>query len=363
MTPSPAALSGAQPAVKVRLQFVDNLRVLLTMLVVAHHAAQAYGPTGGAWPVGSEARSPLLGLLITVNSMFFMGLFFFVSGYFTPGALERKGPRAFLVDRIWRFGIPCALVLVLTSLFLGKPEFLHLWFIVDLLALNALYALVAPRLIGASSPGRPSVTVTGVHLALFILAIAALTAVVRAWYRVDEWVNFLWLLPIEPAHWVQYGALYGAGLWAARSVWLARLPERLGASSLIVAGALIAGFAAYRFWPDRDFSWFDTGGANARNVAYALLENALGVTLGLGLLWLFRRHFDRQPAWAAAFSADAYGIYCIHLPIVIAAQLLIAPWSVGPLVKFTCVTVLSLAGSWAATRWLLRSTALGRRIF
>ena len=37
-----------QPA---RLYYADNLRVCLVMLVVAHHAAQAYGPTGGFWPI------------------------------------------------------------------------------------------------------------------------------------------------------------------------------------------------------------------------------------------------------------------------------------------------------------------------
>ncbi len=355
MTSTPAAATR-------RLHFVDNLRVLLTTLVVAHHAAQAYGPTGGAWPVGAEVRSPALGFLITVNSMFFMGLFFFVSGYFTPGALERKGPRAFVIDRLWRLGIPSALVLGLTAIFRGKPEFLHLWFIVDLLALNALYAVAAPRLARGAPADRPA-RITAGHLALLVLAITALTALVRVGYPVDRWVNFLGVLPIEPAHWVQYAALYGAGLWAARSAWLTRFPDRLGAGSLVAALMLVGGFAAYRFWPGRDFTWFATGGTGAESLAYALLENAIAVTLGLGLLWLFRRHFDRQPGWAAAFSADAYGIYCVHLPVVIAVQLLLVPVPAGPLVKFALATPCALAASWGATRWLLRSSALGRRIF
>lgn len=31
-----------------RLYFIDNLKIALIMLVVAHHAGQAYGP-GGWW--------------------------------------------------------------------------------------------------------------------------------------------------------------------------------------------------------------------------------------------------------------------------------------------------------------------------
>ncbi len=41
-----------------RLYFVDALRVTLTILVVAHHAGQAYGPTGGEWPVSEPRRTP-----------------------------------------------------------------------------------------------------------------------------------------------------------------------------------------------------------------------------------------------------------------------------------------------------------------
>ena len=34
-----------------RLVFIDALRVAAIAFVIIHHAAQAYGPTGGFWPV------------------------------------------------------------------------------------------------------------------------------------------------------------------------------------------------------------------------------------------------------------------------------------------------------------------------
>jgi len=37
---------------------------------------------------------------------FSMSLFFFVSGYFIPASLERKGTNTFILDRLKRLGIP-----------------------------------------------------------------------------------------------------------------------------------------------------------------------------------------------------------------------------------------------------------------
>lgn len=38
----------------MRLFYFDNLRIALTVLVIAHHTGQAYGPTGGWWYVQEQ---------------------------------------------------------------------------------------------------------------------------------------------------------------------------------------------------------------------------------------------------------------------------------------------------------------------
>ena len=68
----------------IRLFGLDKLRVALTFLVIAHHAAQAYGPNGGGWPIFNDERSAVLGPFFSVNAAFFMGLFFLIAGYFVP---------------------------------------------------------------------------------------------------------------------------------------------------------------------------------------------------------------------------------------------------------------------------------------
>lgn len=77
-----------------------------------HHTAITYG-ADGSWVY--EDVEPTKGLSVTViiltlftaiNQSFFMGLFFFLSGYFTPPSFEQKGAGVFLKDRLIRLGIP-----------------------------------------------------------------------------------------------------------------------------------------------------------------------------------------------------------------------------------------------------------------
>ena len=138
---------------KTRLYYIDNLRVALTILVIAHHVGQAYWPTGGSWPVQEAARAAVLGPFFTMNRSFFMSLFFMVSGYFMVAAYNRSGPRAFLRGRLMRLGVP---VLVFEVAMIPARIFLfgeriaswidlvnarHLWYLEHLLLFSLGYAL------------------------------------------------------------------------------------------------------------------------------------------------------------------------------------------------------------------------------
>jgi glucans biosynthesis protein C len=108
-----------------RLIFVDVLRVLVIVFVIVHHAAQAYGPTGGAWPVQDRAHSDWFRPFYTVNSAFGLGLLFLLAGYFVPRSYRRKGPRRFLKERWARIGVPLvifALVVHLPVAYLFKSR-------------------------------------------------------------------------------------------------------------------------------------------------------------------------------------------------------------------------------------------------
>ena len=78
--------------------------------MVLHHLAIVYG-AGAAFyyvePPYNDALAYLVLLVfILINQSYFMGLLFLISGYFSPGSLERNGPRRFIRDRLIRLGIP-----------------------------------------------------------------------------------------------------------------------------------------------------------------------------------------------------------------------------------------------------------------
>jgi fucose 4-O-acetylase-like acetyltransferase len=93
-----------------RLGFIDRLRTVLTVLVIAHHTAITYGGSGGWFyrevADGGTPTSLVFTLFCSVNQAFFMGFFFLLAGYFSPPALAAKGLRRFVADRLLRLGLP-----------------------------------------------------------------------------------------------------------------------------------------------------------------------------------------------------------------------------------------------------------------
>ena len=111
----------AKPAAAPRLAFVDQTRVTLTFLVVCHHCACAVWQTGYSGPNMVEmlkgtpqfagastifSAEVLLDWFLTLQQIYFMATFFFISGVFTPRSFRRKGWRRFLEDKAKRLALP-----------------------------------------------------------------------------------------------------------------------------------------------------------------------------------------------------------------------------------------------------------------
>jgi glucan biosynthesis protein C len=210
LQPIPVSSPAVVGQASVRLFFVDNLRVALTLLVVVHHTAGTYTKTPPWYfhdvPQHEEliARLLLLGLLI-INTAFFMGLFFLISGYFTPGSYERKGERSFLWDRVVRLGLPMLAFFFVLGPMAMLPAYEHvnsiaaegeklpysalfasglgpLWFVEALVILSVLYVLSRwwnrHLVTGNTGHGKPPAAST---ILKFILGLALVNFEWRLW--------------------------------------------------------------------------------------------------------------------------------------------------------------------------------------
>ena len=251
-----------------RLYFIDNLKVALTILVIAHHVGQAYGPTGGWWPIQEAVRTPWLGPFFTVNRSFFMSLFFMLSGYFMVLSYDRHGPTSFLKSHLLRLGAPLLffffLVIPLQQYFchlnsgdLGPlpfwryyvdvyfgfgeqpagwhgpawPElnFGHLWYVEHLLIFSMCYALLRVVWRRSAEANRIETMPPGYLTILFLaLALAVASAVVRVWYPIDKWVGFLGFIQVAFADVPRDLGFFIIGAIAYRRQWFLRFPTKTG---------------------------------------------------------------------------------------------------------------------------------------
>jgi glucans biosynthesis protein C len=350
-----------------RLVFIDALRVAAIVFVIIHHAAQAYGPTGGFWPVHDRAQSDWFTPFYTANAAFGMGLMFLLAGYFVPPSCDRKGARRFLRGRWLRIGIPLASLVLLLHLpvvymlagmpaplqFLEslykrgwQPIYLHLWFVAHLLLYCFAYA--ALRRISEASEGAPMKLALPSHAAIasFVVALALITWLVRIWYPVDKWVPFLWVMPAEPAHLPQYIAFFAAGVVAYRGDWFRRMPTADGLVWLAVGVIASSGiYVAYAFGPWSEL--MAIGGSGLSSLIRSSWETVIAVALSVGLIIAFRELFDRSNRLLKAMAAVSFGAYILHPAIVVALQAAITNVTLAAFAKFAVVSLLGTAAAFA----------------
>ncbi len=369
---SKTSAAEVQTSVKTRLAYVDILRVALVMLVVAHHAGQAYGPTGGSWPITNPTISPVLGPFFAVNAMFFMGLFFLISGYFVPRSFDRKGGKEFMKGRLIRLGVPALFfswIIFAPMIYfaLGEPlsffeyvqymygmswqvPYLHLWFLLHLLLYSTVYLLWQQITKGLNRKATAVPLPTYRAILIFVIALALVSFVVRIWYPIDRWAALFWLIPSEIAHLPQYVALFALGILAYRGDWLRKFSTRSGMIWLGVGLFAAAAYYVYDLWGAGllvdvlGTSITATGGLDWRSLVFCLWEALICVGLVIGLLVLFREKINKKTGRVlAAMIGAAYAVYIIHWWVVVGVQAGFEAFDLAPFVKFVLVTILAIA--------------------
>ncbi|MDH3300428.1 MAG: ATP-binding cassette domain-containing protein [Acidimicrobiia bacterium] len=333
-----------------RLLYLDRLRIWLTMEVVLHHVAMAFGAGGLAFyyvdlPDAIVSRNLLV--FVLVNQAWFMGAFFLVAGYFTPGSLDRKGTAAFLRSRLIRLGIP---LVVFTAVLnpIAMTGWFHVdeqlgpmtwdtfdyvdtvrmgptWFLALLLIFSFGYALwrmvVGPRVAdpaGGSFPGL-------LWILAFVVVLAATEYLLRMVLIIGEsWGGFPSL-----AYLPQYLGMFVVGTIASQRGWLRSLPATTGIVGLVAAAAATVVLFPLAFSGE----WFSMeltealndamGDGTWQSAVYAAWDAALVVGLSLGLIVVLRATAHREGALGRFLTDTSYGTYIVHIPIVVYTAVLV----------------------------------------
>jgi len=352
---------------QTRILFLDNIRVFLTVVIIFHHAAIAYGGLGD-WAikeVATDGISPiLLAFFNAINQSYIMPVFFILAGYFTPHSLEKKGAAKFLLTRFARLGIP---ILIYTTLLLNLNTYIlngfvkgipfqiqyeydpgHLWFLQVLFFFSFVYVLLNKftkwGYVGINEDITQNRFPSNKHLFLTIVTLSGLTFLVRTVFPVGSW-----FLHIQPAYIIQYGFSFFLGALVYNS----NLFRQLGKNQAHLWGRITLGMLPFFFVfliagggsvSKANFAVF-MGGFNWQSITYAFWETVLLIGITLYLLYFFRERFNQSKEGTKFLAGNAFTVYIIHQTILFATQTLLLPIEIHTVLKFFISSVVTVVVS------------------
>jgi glucan biosynthesis protein C len=346
-----------------RLLYIDNIRILLICLVITTHTAITYGGSGSwyyTYPYTTLLATVVLTLVTALNQTFFMGFFFLISAYFVPASLSRKGNRHYLHDRFIRLGIPLVVWVVLINPLLeyyvatevhgysgSLAEFYYglfvpftgfglglMWFVFLLLLFTLGYiAWRSIRKVPDRSPGEPRPFPPLTSILLLGIVVGLISFLVRIFFPIGTtWELFNIQFPFFP----QYIIYFAIGLYAAQNSWLSNVPGDTGKRCSRLALVLIVLEPVLLLLAVGTGGSLDPvlGGLHVQALLYALWEQVTGIVIVVALLWLFSRRFDHQGPVERAASADTYGVYILHPPVLVVLSITLSFIILPPLLFF-----------------------------
>jgi len=343
-----------------RTHYLDNLRIYLTILVIMHHSALAYGGTGG-WSIHDVVTDEISPILLTIfnalNQSYFMTAFFLLAGYFTPRSFARKGTQNFLLDRFVRLGIP---LLIYTTVGININNFLvskfqlgipfhfnfryeagHLWFVQVLLLFALLYATFQRSENNASVSAQKDFPSNG-KIWITILTLSALTFLMRQVYPVGKTI-----IGIQPGHVVHYIFAFYIGTQAYHHDWFGKITndigKRWGNCALLTFPVLIAVMVLGGVLEDDARVASFMGGFTWQAAAYAVWESIMMVSVIIFLLYFFREKLNHASALTIGMAASAYTVYIIHQTILYSLNIGFMSVEIPSYIKFFTVSLLGVA--------------------
>ncbi len=351
------------------------------------------------WSVLDSDRGQIFDLLIIVLDVYQMPVLYFVAGYFAVSSLQRHGIGGFIRAKVRRLGGPLLLVgifFVPIMPFIGHrlrteaaegflaywwsqmvtivdvhwvhittPEIAmrhaqdysqwHLWFISLLLiffVLTAGLAKIFPRLMEQRGESETAMSATVLSAVLTAgVAGAILMGLVHRASPDWTWAKIGGLILIQPTRVPIYVAFFILGFYACRQNWFRSqtfpINPWLWLTAAVVLGFLMLGVLKTIDVRPAPIPWYLALMHSGLRMFSALAM--LCFCLSAGLRWCQ----SPTAVWRGLYPVS-YGIYLIHLPIVVMLQLAVLYFPIPAGTKFFLVAILSTAISWSLGRWIIR---------
>lgn len=355
----------------MRAYFLDRIRVILTILVIAHHSAITYGASGG-WFIKLAPENGPSGLALTlfaaVNQSFFMGFFFLIAGYLTPSSYDRKGAAAYIRDRVLRLGLPVLVfgfVIGPLTVALAEsrgldfvPQWLDLmkqfrfvigpmWFAFALLLFTLAYMLWRRLVPTKPGPRRQIPDHVTWSLAAFGVGLAAL--MIRQFVPVGKEV-----FDLQLGYFASYVFLFATGCVGERYGWLENVKRRHALPWLVAAAvaifllpvALVVGKSLGQTNVATGFSF--------PAIFYAFWEPVVAWGVIAASLWYFQLQWGERDRRWGFLSRQSYGAFILHPPVLVGLALLMEPLALPAVLKFLLLTfagaIASFGLAWATRK-------------
>ena len=346
-----------------RLDFIDNIRILLTIVVILNHLAITYGAPGGwyyrEFEISELGIVPMAVLVIfaAANQAYSMGFFFLLSGYFSAKSNSTKEIQTFFYQRLIRLGLPVLLFVYLVSPILRLSfrkisynipinleniyfafeqinfgyELGPMWFIMLLL----IFSIVLPLFVKGINKSTRIVTIPGRYsIILAAVIVGLLTFLIRTRFPIGAVYQ---PLNLQVANLMQYIFMFFAGVFIFLEGWLEKLPSiSLKFWLPFTVGVII-------FMP---FLFFLFGGASGdvspalggftwQSLVLSIWEQIFCISMVATFLSFFYTYLNKNTGITRELAASSYATFIFHPLILVILSVSLQDLHYPPLLKIT----------------------------
>jgi len=365
-----------------RFHFLDNLRGVAILMVVALHVFlcyMAYAPEW--WFVIDPKQSMFFTYGVVLIDVPVMPIMFFIAGYFAFTSLDKHGVRQFWVAKFrrivvpWIFGVvvlsPPAMYMILlsrdtapdfwtffTDVFWSKMFSQSVFWFLGLLVL--FYALLT-LCYEVSDRFRTldlDIKKPGILFTVFFIAVnSGCFLLLNYYYPVDFWKTDLYLIMLQPVRFFLYVFYFFLGVLAWKRGWFQEngyMPKLIPWLLASVISAFI--YVHYKMqMPMRGTEFLIKSGN-------ALWFNVFAYSTMMACFAVFYSFFNSANRIWRSFSDSSYGIYLLHSLVVYYGAYFLLNLDASPYVKAEILLTSSVLVCWVLTLLLKRNNVLARII-